>query len=300
MNNKLNKVKLKGNESFNIREGWLRKGMRCVAEDPRLFAKREAMELLGMGSKMVKSVRFWLQATGLTQEVYQNGGRVQTITEDFGRVIDRYDPYFDDIFTLWLLHANIVANEEFCIAWNIFFNEYEGENFTREDLFLMCKAQLVKRMEEGAAFSEKSFYSDCASILKMYLSAETSEDPEESLGCPFAALGLIRRNANSKNAYRKVAPSPDQLDKLAVLYVIRKNLAEGKRSVSIDDLLGAPNNVGKVFHLNRVGLNEYLDQLRVSGLLTLTRTAGLDMAYLEDSPTPPEIMTAYYEKATVR
>lgn len=62
---KLTKVKLKGNESFNIREGWLRKGMRCVREDKTLFSKDDAMETLGVGSKMVKSIRYWLRATGL-------------------------------------------------------------------------------------------------------------------------------------------------------------------------------------------------------------------------------------------
>ena len=65
---KLTKVKLKGNESFNIREGWLRKGMRCVQDYPTLFSQDDAMEILGVGSKMVKSIRYWLRATGLTEE----------------------------------------------------------------------------------------------------------------------------------------------------------------------------------------------------------------------------------------
>ena len=65
---KLTKVKLKGNESFNIREGWLRKGMRCIQEYPTLFSRDDAMEILGVGSKMVKSIRYWLRTTGLTEE----------------------------------------------------------------------------------------------------------------------------------------------------------------------------------------------------------------------------------------
>lgn len=55
MSGKLKKVKLKGNESFNFREGWLRKGMRCVEACPDLFSKDDVMERLGVGSKMVKS-----------------------------------------------------------------------------------------------------------------------------------------------------------------------------------------------------------------------------------------------------
>ena len=46
MSDKLKKVRLKGNESFNFREGWLRKGMRCVEEEPCLFAQDDVMERL--------------------------------------------------------------------------------------------------------------------------------------------------------------------------------------------------------------------------------------------------------------
>lgn len=106
MTNYLKKVKLKGNESFNIREGWLRKGMRSVNDYPDLFSRSDVMEILGVGSKMVKSIRYWLQATNLCEEQNQGGNRArqQFITEDFGKIIEQYDPYFDDVFTLSLIH----------------------------------------------------------------------------------------------------------------------------------------------------------------------------------------------------
>ena len=56
------------------------------------------------------------------------------------------------------------------------------------------------------------------------------------------------------------------------------------------------NNIGKVFNLDRVLINEYLDQLRVSGYMTLNRTAGLDMVYVNDNRTPEGVMREYYEK----
>ena len=65
MTTRIKKVNLKGNESFNFREGWLRKGMRCVEADEALFSRDDVMERLGVGSKMVKSIRYWLQATNL-------------------------------------------------------------------------------------------------------------------------------------------------------------------------------------------------------------------------------------------
>lgn len=309
-NTRLKKVKLKGNESFNFREGWLRKGMRCVENCDTLFSQEDVMEQLGVGSKMVKSIRFWLQATSLCVERYTNSGRsrAQYLTDNFGKIVLQYDPYFDDIFTLFLLHYNLMSNEDLCIVWNIFFNEYEGQDFTKEELFSACKVALSKKMEEGCAFSEKLLEDDCASILKMYTNDEVSETspvskvkevyPEDSLACPLADLGLIRKSSRKKGAYVKASPAKANLDKLAVLYVITNNLLfEGKASVSIEDLLIAPNNIGRVFNLNRVAINEFLDQLRISGYLTINRTAGLDMVYVDTARKPQNIMCEYYEKA---
>ena len=307
MSEKLKKVKLKGNESFNFREGWLRKGMRCVGDCDTLFSKDDVLERLGVGSKMAKSIRFWLHATSLCEEIRINSGRgrAQVITK-FGQAILDYDPYFDDIFTLFLLHYHIVSNDTLCMVWNIFFNEYEGQDFTKENMIDACSALLDKKMAQGCAYSEKSFADDCTSVLKMYAANDHELDaagkelhPEDSLECPLTELGLLQKSTRQKAAFIKSMPPRGSLDKLAILYVITRNLSERKPSVSIDDLLTAPNNVGKVFNLNRVAINEYLDQLRISGYLTINRTAGLDMVYIESIMKPEDIMAEYYEKAQV-
>ena len=95
--------------------------------------------------------------------------------------------------------------------------------------------------------------------------------PEESLDCPLAELGLIQKSTKTKGAFIKSMPTHGALDKLAVLYVIAQNISKEKNSVSIDDLLNAPNNIGRVFNLSRVAINEYLDQLRIAGYLTINR-----------------------------
>ena len=81
--------------------------------------------------------------------------------------------------------------------------------------------------------------------------------------------------------------------------MIVNNLEQDKNSVSIDELLHGTNNIGKVFNLSRVLINEYLDQLRVSGYLTLNRTAGLDMIYVENRAVPRDILLDYYARIQV-
>ena len=96
---KLKKFKLKGNESFNIREGWLRKGLKELKKNPGLFSSDDAMLDLGVGSKMVKAIKYWLLATGLVEEKYAKNKREYFATEECGEIISEYDPYFEDIFT---------------------------------------------------------------------------------------------------------------------------------------------------------------------------------------------------------
>lgn len=295
---KLTKVKLKGNESFNIREGWLRKGMRCVQEYPTLFSRDDAMEILGVGSKMVKSIRYWLRATGLTEEHAPVGrAREQVLTDHFGEIVTQYDPYFDDVFTLFLTHYNLVKDKDgLSVVWNIFFNYYDGQDFTKDNMIEKCKEELNKRLAEGVKFSESLFADDCASVLRMYNATDAAEEPEENLTCPMAELGLIKKSTNKKGTYIKRPPARELLDKMAILYVILDNIEEGKESVSIDSLINDTNNIGKVFNLDRILINEYLDQLRVSGFIALNRTAGLDMVYVNTDKTPQDIMCEYYEK----
>ncbi len=298
MQNRIKKIKLKGNESFNFREGWLRKGMRCVSEDPMLFSKDDVMERLGVGSKMVKSIKYWLLATGLCEEKYVNKGRGRALylTKEFGEIIQEKDPYFDDSFTLFALHYHLVKNSTLCMVWNIFFNDFSGVEFTKDDMTAVCSEYLQKKMEEGAHFSDSLFQDDCSSVLRMYYATNATEDPEESLQCPLNTLGLLNRSSYNKNVFIKTAPRKDLLDKLSVLYVLIDNLPEGKESISINDLVNNPDNVGHIFNLSRVRINEYLDQLRVAGYIKVNRAAGLDMVYLTKEYKAKDILIEYYDK----
>ena len=63
-------MKFRAHDTFFIRKGWLSKGMRCVFNNPVVFISRDEnpMDVLGLGANMVKALRYWLQAVGLTEE----------------------------------------------------------------------------------------------------------------------------------------------------------------------------------------------------------------------------------------
>ena len=60
-------LKFKKNESFYIRDGWFEKAINTIDADKEInvFAKNNGTSMLGIGSNMVKGLRYWLQASKL-------------------------------------------------------------------------------------------------------------------------------------------------------------------------------------------------------------------------------------------
>src|SRR6056297_2907401 len=104
-----------GHQTFSIRDGWLYKGLNfLVKEDERWKLVDDlAADYLGVGRNMAKSINHWLLATGLAKKVMEKGksGRyVQTKylePTDFAKIIWRFDRYFLDTRTWWLIHINL-------------------------------------------------------------------------------------------------------------------------------------------------------------------------------------------------
>lgn len=266
------KYKLKGHESFILREGWLTKGLRAIEENPKVFSNNSGADALGVGTNMAKAIRYWMKATGLTEEAGAKG----VLLTELGRIILKDDPYLEDIFTIWLLHCNIACNYELATSWNLFFNEIDLTSaFTREDLYSMEKELLLQTTGEES-LSDRSIRDDCAAILSMYTAKGNFEDdPEDKKVSPFAELGLIVR---SNDKFIRQRPMLNKINSLLVLYLIINEL-NMNGSLQIDDITDKPNMPGKILNMNRIMVNDFLDTLQNRGYIIVNRTAGLDIVY---------------------
>ncbi len=290
------KYKLKGHESFAVREGWLNKGLTALQKDDTIFSSANAMDELGVGSKMVKSIKYWLLVTGLVAEHREMGKKHSLrLTPELGTVVWEHDRYFEDIFTLWIMHFHIVSSLESCTTWNLFFNQFQAKEFSKANMINKLVDEFNKIYDKGNE-CVKSIQDDCSCILKMYCASEDVEqlDPEDNLTSPFSELGLIKKSRAERSDYQRVCPVFAKLDRLVVLYILVSCMDPIKKSASMDTLLMQDNNIGKVLNLDRNMFNEYLDVLRQEGYITLNRTAGLDMVYLNRDITPVEILREYY------
>lgn len=280
------KYRFKGHESFILREGWINKGLREVGEDPFVFSKNYGADVLGVGPNMAKSIRYWMRCSKLSEE----GGKKGVNLTPLGEKILEKDAYLEDVFSLWLIHCNIVKNAEQATAWNLFFNQYDEVEFTKEDM-----VKEMTRLAEGLpgmeTFSKKSLESDCEAILRMYVKrADRESDPEEKNVSPFGAFELLKQN---KNVYWKNQPNLNVIPAEVVGYLLTGCVSKEK-SVSIDDLLKMPNSPGCVLNLKRTGLIEKLEELEAKGYIQMNRTAGLDMVYLREKITGEKMVDDYF------
>ena len=279
--------RLKGHESFYLREGWLTKGLRSVEADPKVFGVNSGADALGVGTNMAKSIRYWLKTANLISES-NRGGAVLT---DIGRIIYENDPYFEDAFSLWIVHINIVLNAVLATSWSVFFNQFDLSAFKREEMNDAMKTLLID-FTGDPKLSDRSIRDDCSAIVSMYLSTrETNVDPEDKKVSPFAILGLLGQNGTQLN---KEQPAQSRVDPLLVLYIIREQLMADK-VISIDDIVEKPNMPGKVLNLSRLLCNEYLDDLANREYIIVNRTAGLDVVYPSIVPSKEDILLAHYK-----
>lgn len=279
------KVKLKGHESFSIREGWLTKGLFEVKNNSKVFSRKDLNDLFGMGTNMVKSLKYWLQVSGLIQDKEKS----EYILSKLGELIYKYDPYMEDIFSLYFLHINIVRNTEKALIWNMFFNKCNLKCFSKKDLQEQIQYLLDS---ENLEYNEKILTDELSVLLKTYMIDENNDTPENNFSCPLSDLKLIKRN--SKDNYSKEKSQMNNLNELIVYYLILENASED--NINIDNILKDNNSAGKLLNLDKVMLNEYLDLLKKEDLITINRTAGLNMVYINKRMNLEEIFEEYFGK----
>lgn len=285
----INEYKFGGHETFYIRKGWLYKGLKNLETNSFVFTDKtiNTSDTFGLGGNMVKSLRFWLQAVGLTKEEKVKSSMQQVLTE-LGSIIDNYDRYMEEVGTLCLLHYMLSTNSKLASSWYYFFNEFNMREFTKEDYMDSILSFLKFRQ---ISTSDKTLEGDFNCILNTYIPRK-SVDPEDNMECPLSDLGLIE--VVDKKIYRKSTPK-EGIIPLKVLLALIIYQHPGETEIKISDLLKEKNSVGKVFNMDFITLSSYLDKMQMENLIQVVRTAGLDVIKIKDNKKFEDCVVDYYE-----
>jgi hypothetical protein len=293
-------------ETFAIREGWLFKGMSAIRDyentgrAPIIFSEKEAPEYFGLGTAMVRSLRFWMLATNLVAERIEAKQHVHRLTP-FGNLIWEGDRYLDDISTLWLLHYNLSSNQKSATTWYWFFNCYAPTTFTK-GAAVTALSNWVLSQGPGQPIAEHTLGKDADCLVDTYLSGKAvTSTPEDMLECPLSKLGLLSKVSNGRDdRYRLLGARTDKLHPLILLYVLvdwQRRHSPNVRQVGLSQVMREPSNAGRVFGLTTTVLTDLITDLNSSYSemrVALERTAGLDQLTLPDI-TPEKILIRYYE-----
>lgn len=292
---KSNRFSFSGHDSFQCRLLWLKKGYDFLTTG-HVLSEDGAGVILGVGNNMVRAIRFWMRAFGITDE--------NDVVTDFGNLIfggdEALDPFLEDEATLWILHYRLVTIG-YASSYGIIFNEFRKNKieFTREDFLNYVNLKLEERSQ---SVSSNSINEDFTVFVKMYLGSEGNKDKEESFSGILTELNLLQFFVKQKDDMKKesenvyyIAPSErSDMPEVVILYAILEN-SEYQNSIGLNQLDVDQNSPGSVFALTKEGLRQKLRKIcNDNEFVTLNEQAGITELQFKNKPTSHDILKKYY------
>ncbi len=281
--------------SFYLRSGWGTKIIQAVEADEMIFTpanELKAVDNIGLGRVMIKALRYWADATGLTEEKKVQEGIKENKTYLFD-LINENDRYFQKSGSLLLLHRNLARNDENATAWYWAFNEFGRNTFGKEEFvegfqyYLAVNGTNIKRNAVDKEYNcfKNTYLGEKRRDIKMVMDEDTYP--------LLAPLNLLRINENKK--IEKNMLSSTDIPLLILIYSIavdnKKESTEG-RQISIDKIMEEKKQVGKYFCIRYSKLIEMLLEAQNKRLLSLNNNFG--NRYIEFEDLNYEKLLQYY------
>ncbi len=281
------KLTFTGHDKFHCRQFWLKKGLTHI-ENKQIFNDASVIHL-GVGRNMVSSIRYWLRAFGIS---------IENQASEFGQKLlldNGFDPYIEDIGTVWLLHHNLITQKKASL-YNIVFNDFLRTKieFTKESLLQYLIEYCTKYKFKANTNSLKN---DINTFINNYTLPEKSKGIESDFSGLLYELKLLTRIERSGGWYKIENTERLSLAPQIILFCILKNAEKGATTFSFRDLLQNENSVGRVFALNENGLNDKLQKITelYPNQLIFSDNAGVKVLQLKGELNCWDVLKNYYE-----
>jgi hypothetical protein len=291
------KLSFSGHETFIVKHFWPKKGVDFLMEGNK-FTDSDSVIKLGVGKNMVSSIRFWLKAIGLVDENEKPTELAENIFSDKG-----FDPYLEDIGTIWLLHFMLVKSAKASI-YNLVFNELirEKTEFTRQNLHGYLKR--IATDSNANTYNENTIKSDVNVFIRNYVKPKIDtlkSNSEDEFSGLFLDLELVNtkkqrvfEDSNVEEYLFLEKNERESLPKEIFLYAILSNMSGN--TISFKELISGNNSVGNMFLLSKDGIYDKIQELIKSDYeITYTDSAGNQMLNFNKKLSPEEVIQAYYE-----
>jgi hypothetical protein len=228
-------------ETFTIRHGWLGKGLARLDSPEGFHGDTRTADALGLGSRMVKSLSYWLEATALAENI--GDGRVRHLAvSEIGKLIEARDPYFEYPATWWFVHLALAGRDGSVFSW--FFNDYAERNFERTD----CVDAFLRHAKQHTAKAPtlQTAQRDVACVLASYaIDPSEPQDPEDGAVCPLGELRLVVHHRDTRR-FEKVRPLDRIPLEVFLAAAARVGQDTGEETLSAAELLSRRNGPGRL------------------------------------------------------
>lgn len=269
------KIIISGHSSFYIRGSWLNKLFYKVFKhdttkkiNKTFFSKGnliEAIDILGIGSKMVESLKYWIDIFGIVDKKGEN-----LELSECAQMIFKLDPYLENKNSLWLLHSNVLTKEdEKVLIWDLVFSSNITSTFTKESLEKRAEHYCL---ENRIKYSKKTLVDTINVFIKTYLKEEkASIDPEENIVSPFVKLGYLTEYQGIykvKNIERK------EISDYLIYYLFIKKL----KTIGVTNQITIPEAyeyINKIIRISYLEFEKIIQFLENEKEVYVDRAAGL-------------------------
>ncbi len=272
-----------GHETFACKSHWMKRGYEFVLEGHN-FNDDEAVVHLGVGKNMVASIKFWMKALGLLNR----DGVLSSIAHKLLNTDHGYDPFFEDVGSLWLMHFNIV-NENYATAYRTTFIDYHSQRNIIDKLKLQnfIKHLCFDNPNYRSLYNENTVRKDLNVLIHNYC-AKWNSGVEDS-NTIFAPLNLIRETEDGTYMFnydsRNIVPANIFLYALLAVFPDSKSISfESMRELSL------------IFCLMNNDLLTIIKQLsdEYVGILVFSDVAGIKELQIKGEISTDKALENYY------
>lgn len=291
-------------ETFHPRHGWLKKGFQAALDDPFVFSDEDSPTRLGVGKNMARAIRYWCHAFKLlAEDDSSRQRRTAARPTQFGLSLlgpAGWDPFLEDVASLWLLHWQLMQPSSLAPSWYFAFNALSRREFGVDDL-VTAILEYGSTQFPTSRIAVSSLRKDVNCLVRMYLPhLALGAVSEETLSCPFAELGLLRQGSDSRSFEFEIGPKatlPASFVVATCLEFVAKLRLPGK-TIPLARLLRSPGSPGMVFKLSESALYDAIESVAATeGGVSVADSAGVVQLAIEGAPLEmsTELLERYYE-----
>lgn len=225
------------------------------------------MVKLGVGKNMVRSIRFWVEVMGVA---VPDGKRALEVTSFASAIFSEggFDPYLEDLKTLWLLHWHLSTHSDDPVfAWRYLINHWPHSDLRKNEIL---KAFRRESENSGNAYSDVTLAQHLDVFLHTYVPSRSRNAQEDSIDGPLVDLEFLQhagethedRSGIRDAVYQFRREPKPEISRELFEYCVHdfwQQWRPGETALTFNDLTTAPCSVGQVLKLPEDDIRARLD-----------------------------------------